>query len=148
VELSSIDAPYTTFASVLVNKATQVRVLRLRGGGERERERDRERESFIRNSIRNGVVSGAARRRRRTSGMTSTRATWTGPALWQSTTSRTGSFRHIGTAGWSAPETFQEKKNVTVNPYKADAYALGVVIWEVATEQFPGAAEFSFSSLF
>jgi len=40
-----------------------------------------------------------------------------------------------GTAGWSAPETFQEKKNV--DPYKADAYALGVVIWEVATKEFP-----------
>ena len=40
-----------------------------------------------------------------------------------------------GTAGWSAPETFQEKKNV--DPYKADVYALGVVIWEVATRKFP-----------
>ena len=40
-----------------------------------------------------------------------------------------------GTAGWSAPETFQEKKSV--DPYKADQYALGVVIWEVATKMFP-----------
>ena len=40
-----------------------------------------------------------------------------------------------GTAGWSAPETFQDKKHV--DPYRADAYALGVVMWEVATKKFP-----------
>ena len=40
-----------------------------------------------------------------------------------------------GTAGWSAPETFQDAKNV--DPFRADAYALGVVMWEVATKKFP-----------
>ena len=39
-----------------------------------------------------------------------------------------------GTPSWSAPETFQDKKG---DPYLADVYALGVVLWELATKKFP-----------
>ena len=39
-----------------------------------------------------------------------------------------------GTPSWSAPETFQSKKG---DPFRADMYALGVVLWELATKKFP-----------
>ena len=39
-----------------------------------------------------------------------------------------------GTIAWSAPEFFLSRK---ADPYKADLYALGVVMWEVVTHEFP-----------
>jgi len=39
-----------------------------------------------------------------------------------------------GTIAWSAPEFFLSRK---ADPYKADLYALGVVMWEVVTREFP-----------
>ena len=42
-----------------------------------------------------------------------------------------------GTPSWSAPETFQGKKG---DLYPADVYALGVVLWELATKKFPSRA--------
>ena len=39
-----------------------------------------------------------------------------------------------GTVAWSAPEIFHNRH---ADPYKADLYALGVVMWEVVTRKFP-----------
>jgi len=39
-----------------------------------------------------------------------------------------------GTVAWSAPEFFNNRQ---ADPFKADLYALGVVMWEVVTRKFP-----------
>ena len=62
------------------------------------------------------------------------RETGTGATSVASGATTNAADNSYGTIAWSAPEFFLSRK---ADPYKADLYALGVVMWEVVTREFP-----------
>lgn len=58
----------------------------------------------------------------------------TGTTTWASAAATTLAESSYGTISWTAPEIFKDRQ---ADPYKADLYALGVVIWEISTRKFP-----------